>query len=119
MPRDLTLFGLPIDPVGHPRNYAVMCVVALVLTALAVANVRRGRSGRRLLAVRTNERAAAAIGVNVFEAKLYAFTLSAGIAGLGGVAITSDIPPLIFPPAPQTRIVSLLPEPPNLCSRAT
>ena len=28
-------------------------------------------AGRRLLAVRTNERAAAAIGVNVFEAKLY------------------------------------------------
>ena len=45
------------------------------------------RIGRRLLAVRTNERAAAAIGVNVFEAKLYAFTLSAGIAGLGGVLL--------------------------------
>ena len=50
-----------------------------------MANLRRGRTGRRLLAVRTNERAAAAIGVNVFEAKLYGFTLSAGIAGLGGV----------------------------------
>jgi ABC-type branched-subunit amino acid transport system ATPase component/ABC-type branched-subunit amino acid transport system permease subunit len=84
-PTDLSLFGWPIDPVGHARNYAVVCLVFLVLAALAVANLRRGRSGRRLLAVRTNERAAAAIGVNVFEAKLYGFTLSAGIAGLGGV----------------------------------
>ena len=85
MPTDLSLFGVPIDPVAHPRNYAVVCVVFLILTALVVANLRRGRTGRRLLAVRTNERAAAAIGVNVFETKLYGFTLSAGIAGLGGV----------------------------------
>ena len=84
-PTDLSLFGWPIDPIGHARNYAVVCVAFLVLAALAVANLRRGRAGRRLLAVRTNERAAAAIGVNVFEAKLYGFTLSAGIAGLGGV----------------------------------
>ena len=84
-PTDLSLFGWSIDPVGHPRNYAVVCVGFLILAALAVANLRRGRTGRRLLAVRTNERAAAAIGVNVFEAKLYGFTLSAGIAGLGGV----------------------------------
>ena len=85
MPTDLSLFGVPIDPVGHPRNYALVCLVFLILAALVVANLRRGRTGRRLLAVRTNERAAAAIGVNVFETKLYGFTLSAGIAGLGGV----------------------------------
>ncbi len=84
-PTDLSLFGWSIDPVGHARNYAVVCVGFLIVAALAVANLRRGRTGRRLLAVRTNERAAAAIGVNVFEAKLYGFTLSAGIAGLGGV----------------------------------
>ena len=86
-PDDLSFFGLDVDPVGHPRSYALLCLAFLVLAALAVANLRRGRTGRRLLAVRTNERAAAAIGVNVFEAKLYAFTLSAGIAGLGGVLL--------------------------------
>ncbi len=86
-PDDLSFLGLQVDPVGHPRSYALLCLAFLVLAALAVANLRRGRTGRRLLAVRTNERAAAAIGVNVFEAKLYAFTLSAGIAGLGGVLL--------------------------------
>ena len=86
-PTDLSLFGWPIDPIGHARNYAVVCVAFLILASLAVANLRRGRAGRRLLAVRTNERAAAAIGVNVFETKLYGFTLSAGIAGLGGVLL--------------------------------
>lgn len=96
IPRDLTLLGIPIDPVSHARNYALMCLVLLVVAALGVANIRRGRSGRRLLAVRTNERAAAAIGVNVFEAKLYGFTLSAAIAGLGGVLLAFSNPAVLY-----------------------
>ncbi|MFA6575240.1 MAG: ATP-binding cassette domain-containing protein, partial [Nocardioides sp.] len=96
IPRDLTLFGIPIDPVSEARNYALMCLVLLVVSALGVANIRRGRSGRRLLAVRTNERAAAAIGVNVFEAKLYGFTLSAAIAGLGGVLLAFSNPAILY-----------------------
>ena len=87
VPSQVSLLGLDLDPIEHPRRYAVLCLVALFLAALMVANLRRGRAGRRLLAVRTNERAAAAIGVNVFEAKLYAFALSASIAGLGGVLL--------------------------------
>src|SRR4029453_13419314 len=39
---------------------------------------------RRLIAVRTNERAAAALGISVPGAKLYAFAVAAAIAGLGG-----------------------------------
>ena len=79
-----TFLGLDVDPVTNPANYSTICLVALVAVALVVANLRRSRVGRRLLAVRTNERAAAAVGVNVFQSKLYAFTISAGIAGLGG-----------------------------------
>ena len=40
-----------------------------------------------MLAVRTNERAAASLGVNVFTTKLHAFVVSAGIAGLAGVLL--------------------------------
>ncbi len=96
-PGDISLLGLSIEPIGHARNYAVVCLALLTLATLVVANVRRGRSGRRLLAVRTNERAAAAIGVNVLEAKLYAFTLSAGIAGLGGVLLGFSYPTILYP----------------------
>ena len=49
--------------------------------------MRRGRSGRRLLAVRTNERAAAALGISVPGAKVYAFAVSAGIAAVGGILL--------------------------------
>ena len=54
------------------------------MSALLTANVRRGRIGRRLVAVRGNERAAAALGVNVAGAKLFAFGLGAAMASLGG-----------------------------------
>jgi sulfate-transporting ATPase len=83
----IKVFGWNINPVSHPGRYAVVTFVLLALSALLVANVRRGRSGRRLLAVRANERAAAASGVNVMATKLYAFCLAGALAGLGGVMI--------------------------------
>jgi len=79
------LFGVRLDTVVAPRAFATLAVISFAVVAVAVANLRRGRAGRRLIAVRTNERAAAALGVSVVGAKLYAFALSAAIAGFGGV----------------------------------
>ncbi len=62
-------------------------LVMALFTVWVVSNVRRGRSGRRLIAVRTNERAAAALGIDVTAAKLYAFSLSSAIAALGGIVL--------------------------------
>ncbi|MCU1503136.1 MAG: transporter related protein [Ilumatobacteraceae bacterium] len=81
------LFGLDINAIAHPDRYAIVCLGFFVLLVLMVANMRRGRSGRRLLAVRTNERAAAALGISVPGAKMYAFALSAGIAAVGGTLL--------------------------------
>jgi ABC-type branched-subunit amino acid transport system ATPase component/ABC-type branched-subunit amino acid transport system permease subunit len=92
------LFGLDIDPLRHPERYALLAVALLVVAGLCVANVRRGRAGRRLVAVRSNERAAAALGISVFGAKLYAFGLSAAIAGIGGVLIVFRRPTAVFLP---------------------
>ncbi|MET0198570.1 MAG: branched-chain amino acid ABC transporter permease/ATP-binding protein [Rhodococcus fascians] len=82
-----TLFGVEIDALRHPGRYGMVVLGALLATGLMVANLRRGRAGRRLLAVRGNERAAAALGVSVHGAKLYGFALAAGIAGLGGALL--------------------------------
>jgi len=84
---ELHLFGIDLGSLRHPERYAILAFVCLVLTGLMVANLRRGRSGRRLLAVRANERAAASLGINVFGAKLFAFGLASGIAALGGILI--------------------------------
>jgi ABC-type branched-subunit amino acid transport system ATPase component/ABC-type branched-subunit amino acid transport system permease subunit len=83
-----SFFGVDLDPFAHAGRYGVLVLGVLVLLCLAVANLRRGATGRRMLAVRSNERAAAAVGVNNAATKLYAFTLGATIAALGGVLLT-------------------------------
>ena len=79
------IFGWNIWSASNPFNYFIVTLVFFVLMVLVVSNLRRGRSGRRLLAVRANERAAAALGINVRSVKLYAFGVAAGIASVGGV----------------------------------
>jgi sulfate-transporting ATPase len=81
------LFGINVNALDHPARWSIVCLIALVLCGLMVANLRRSRTGRRLIAVRTNERAAASLGISVFSAKLYAFGVAAAIAAVGGVLI--------------------------------
>jgi sulfate-transporting ATPase len=80
-----SLFGLSLDPIMHPQRYAIFGFALFILAALSVAALRRGRSGRQMIAVRTNERAAAALGINVPLVKLYAFGVAAGFAAMGGI----------------------------------
>jgi sulfate-transporting ATPase len=82
-----TILGYQLDPTLHPQRYAALMLIALVVVGLMVANLRRGATGRKMIAVRSNERAAAGLGINVIGIKLYAFAVGAGIAGLGGVLI--------------------------------
>jgi sulfate-transporting ATPase len=81
------LFGFEISSIKHPERYGIFVLGMALLMVVVVANVRRGRSGRRLIAVRTNERAAAALGINIVTAKLYAFALASAIAALGGILL--------------------------------
>jgi len=54
------------------------------LLCLMVGYIRRGGFGRRMLAVRSNERASAAAAINPRNVKLIAFGVSALIAGCAG-----------------------------------
>jgi ABC-type branched-subunit amino acid transport system ATPase component/branched-subunit amino acid ABC-type transport system permease component len=83
----VTLFGADVDAVGHPQRWALVCLVALVLVGLLAANLRRSRTGRRLIAVRTNERAAASLGISVFGVKLYAFAVASAFAAIAGILV--------------------------------
>ena len=67
--------------------FVLLVLAALVLCAVGVANIRRNGTGRRFLAVRANERAAASAGVDVRRTKLLAFAVGSGIAGIGGVLL--------------------------------
>ncbi len=79
------LFGWRLDPSGPAFGLAVLAV--LVATAVGLARLRGSGAGRELLAVRANERAAAALGVNVSVTRLRAFALSAFLAGVAGALL--------------------------------
>ena len=76
------------DPTTNRTDYwrfTAFAVVAFVLLGLAVVNLRRGATGRRFLAVRANERAAAAAGIDVARTKLLGFAIASALAGVGGI----------------------------------
>jgi ABC-type branched-subunit amino acid transport system ATPase component/branched-subunit amino acid ABC-type transport system permease component len=81
------IFGIDLGGVSNPKAYATFALIGFLITALIIANLRRGTAGRRLVAIRNNERAAAALGINSYGAKLYAFALSGAIAALGGILL--------------------------------
>ncbi|MDO8363358.1 MAG: branched-chain amino acid ABC transporter permease/ATP-binding protein [Actinomycetota bacterium] len=90
------VFGIEIGVTRHLERYATLSLIVLALVLLGIANLRRGRAGRRLIAVRTNERAAAALGVSVVGAKVYAFVLSGMIAAVAGILIIFRLPIVQF-----------------------
>lgn len=90
--RPASVFGIELASTGDKGQldrpaFTIFVLVVLVLCVLAVANLRRNGTGRRFLAVRANERAAAAAGINVSRTKLLAFAIASGLAGIGGVML--------------------------------
>ena len=89
------LFGidLGIQAAGDafPRPaFGILCLIVAAVAAFVIAHLRRGRTGLRWLAVRGNERAAAAAGVDVRRVKLRAFALSSLLAGIGGTLLAYE-----------------------------
>ena len=103
---------VPVNRVARPNlfgainlnsqpSYYYFCLACLVLVALGIRGVRRSRTGRVLLALRENERAAESFGINVARAKLTAFALSGAVAGIGGclyVHLLQAFTPDVFGP---------------------
>lgn len=100
--------GWSLDATVYPERYAIGCVLLLGLAGWLVSNLRRGQTGRRLLAVRGNERAAAALGLSVTRVKLYAFALSSALAALAGVLLAFQSPNVLFEAFSAQNSINLL-----------
>ena len=90
---DPSLFGIEFGPASDfPINgdefptpaFGLFVLVVLVALCAGVVRLRQSRLGEQMLAVRANERAAAAAGVSVAGVKLTAFAIAAFIAGVAG-----------------------------------
>jgi branched-chain amino acid transport system permease protein len=83
---------LNIDAIGGARGYTGIPNLAgfgwvffvVIMTVIAVHNLVGSSFGRTLIAVREDEIAAEAMGVNVTRAKVAAFVASSTIAGIAG-----------------------------------
>jgi ABC-type branched-subunit amino acid transport system ATPase component/branched-subunit amino acid ABC-type transport system permease component len=90
---DLNLAGLNLGPRAAYRGldgnqpspvFGWVALIATIGLCLFVGYLRRGTLGQRMLAVRSNERAAEAAAINPRTVKLTAFGISAFIAGVAG-----------------------------------
>jgi branched-chain amino acid transport system permease protein len=94
-----TLLGLELGPDAGFRGldgsvpspvFGLLVLAVAVALCLLVGALRRAPLGQRMLAVRSNERAAAAAGIDVRATKLLAFGLGSAIAGVAGVLYAYD-----------------------------
>lgn len=76
------LFGFELTSQLHLYQF---CTVVAVLGMLALRHISESPFGRTLRMIRDNEHRAAFLGVVLWRARLGAFTLAGGFAGLGGV----------------------------------
>jgi branched-chain amino acid transport system permease protein len=87
LPASLPLLG----PVPHYRMYYWIYVVFLALSIYCVLRWRSTRAGRAWVAIRDDELAARAMGVNTFKYRLLAFATSAVMAGIVGMINAAQI----------------------------
>jgi branched-chain amino acid transport system permease protein len=89
---DLNLFGFDFGiahdiagfTIGRFANYFFLMLVITALVVLVFNRAADSRIGRSWIAIREDETAATAMGINGFRVKLIAFALGATLAGLAG-----------------------------------
>jgi branched-chain amino acid transport system permease protein len=84
----LHIFGVHAD---SDRWFFLLVTLVFALTSIGIVALRRAPLGRRLIALRDSEAAAATVGVNIFATKVTVFALSAGIAGFAGAFYAMDL----------------------------
>ncbi len=84
---DATFGGaIGLNTPRYDKSYLfIFAFVLVLLTLMIIQNFIRSKHGRAVTAIRDNEIAARATGINVTKYKLIAFTLSATFAGIAGV----------------------------------
>jgi branched-chain amino acid transport system permease protein len=88
-----TVLGVEL---GRFANYYLLMLVIMAFVVLIFARVNDSRVGRAWVAIREDEIAASAMGINTFNLKLVAFALGACLAGLAGTVqahVTTTVTP--------------------------
>ena len=70
------------------KYFFIIGFLFVILTIAVIQNTIRSKHGRAITAIRDNEIAAKATGINVTKYKLMGFVISAAFAGIAGVLMT-------------------------------
>lgn len=84
-PRNVSRPELLFIKTEDNRAFYYLCLVGLLVAWYAALGLRRSRTGRVLIAMRDNERAAQAFGVNLVRTRLITFAISGFMAAAAGV----------------------------------
>lgn len=87
-----------ISKIPHLSSFTAG-VILILLALLVVYHLVNSRSGRAIMAIRDNRIAAESVGINITKFKLMAFTVSAAIAGAGGVLYAHNLSTVTATPA--------------------
>ncbi|MFG3285923.1 branched-chain amino acid ABC transporter permease [Streptomyces sp. NPDC048111] len=101
---DITIFGYDLGishdlagfTLGKPGNYYLLMLLVTLVVVTVFRRSADSRIGRAWVAIREDETAATAMGINGFRVKLIAFALGATLAGLAGTVqghLTSTVTP--------------------------
>ena len=79
--------GLQSPSFSKKQTYILVIIglVLILLTLFVIQNLLRSKTGRAITAIRDNEIAAKATGIDVTKHKLMVFVISAAFAGIAGV----------------------------------
>ena len=79
--------GLQSPSFAKKQTYILVIIgfVLILLTLFVIQNLLRSKTGRAITAIRDNEIAAKATGIDVTKHKLMVFVISAAFAGIAGV----------------------------------
>ncbi|MDQ6883563.1 MAG: ABC transporter ATP-binding protein [Candidatus Dormibacteraeota bacterium] len=75
----------------NPVPYYYLILVVLLLSIYLISNLRNSRLGRAWMAIREDEVAAAATGINTVTTKLLAFAMGAAFSGFAGTYYTAKL----------------------------
>jgi ABC-type branched-subunit amino acid transport system permease subunit len=76
---------------GNPWPFYLTMITLITISIILIYRLQDSRLGRAWMAIREDELAAAANGVNTVTTKLLAFALGASTAGLAGVFLASKL----------------------------
>ena len=96
--KNLPTFGaaLGLSTKKYGNDLYIVALVVVLISLFLIQNIIRSKHGRAITAIRDNEIAAKAMGINITYYKLFVFVFAAFFAGIAGVIYGSYVTPVVY-----------------------